>query len=178
MVEKNTFLLTTARGAEDSGGSELYMLLTEFGDSKSKITRTGVSGVLLVETELAHQEVIEMLKKMMEFEPWRARSMLRLIPLEKIVDIDLEIIKEAVKPLMEKIGPEESFRITVEKRHSDLSRAELIEAVASTTSRKVDLENPDWVVLVEVIRDTVGLSVVRPSQIISIVKVKRGDAPT
>ncbi len=176
MVEKNIFLLTTARGAEDSGGSEMYMLLTEFGDSKAKITRTGVSGVLLVETELPHQEVIEMLKKMMEFEPWRARSMLRLIPIEKIVDLDLEIIKETVKPLMEKIGTEESFRITIEKRHSELSRGDLIEAIASTTSRRVDLDNPDWVVLVEVIRDTIGLSVVRPSQVLSVVKVKRGDA--
>jgi len=176
LVEKNTFLLTTARGAEDSGGSEMYMLLTEFGDSRAKITRTGVSGVLLVETELLHQDVIEFLKKMMEFEPFRIRSMLRLIPVEKIVDLDLEMIKDEVKPLMEKIGPEESFRITIEKRHSDLSRGELIEAIASTTNRKVNLDNPDWVVLVEVIRDTVGLSVVRPSQIVSVVKVKRGDA--
>lgn len=154
----------------------MYMLLTEFGDSKAKVTRTGVSGVLLVETELPHQDVIEFLKKVMEFEPFRIRSMLRLIPVEKVVDLDLEMIKGEVKPLMEKIGPEESFRITVEKRHSDLSRGDLIEAIASTTSRKVDLENPDWVVLVEVIRDTVGLSVVRPAQIISVVKVKRGDA--
>src|SRR3989304_6513469 len=154
----------------------MYIILTEFGDSRAKITRTGVSGVLLVETELLHQDVIEFLKKMMEFEPFRIRSMLRLIPVEKVVDLDLEMIKDEVKPLMEKIGPEESFRITIEKRHSELSRGELIEVIASTTNRKVNLDNPDWVVLVEVIRDTVGLSVVRPSQIVSVVKVKRGDA--
>jgi len=152
------------------------MLLTEFGDSKAKITRTGVSGVLLVETELPHQEVIEMLKKMMEFEPWRARSMLRLIPVEKFTDADLDQIKEAVTPLLEKIGVDETFRITVEKRHSGLSRRDLIEAIASTTDRKVDLEDPHWVVLVEVVRDMVGISVVRPSQILSVVKAKRGDA--
>jgi tRNA acetyltransferase TAN1 len=175
MVEKSTLILTTARGAEDTGGSEMYMLLTEFGDSKAKITRTGVSGVLFVETEISHEEVIEMLKKMMEFEPWRARSMLRMMPIEKVVETDLDQISEAIKPLVEKIGVDESFRITVEKRHAAISRRDLIEAIASTTDRKVDLENPDWVVLVEVVQDVTGISVVRPSQILSVVKVKRGD---
>ncbi|MFQ6135031.1 MAG: THUMP domain-containing protein [Nitrososphaerales archaeon] len=175
MVAKNTFILTTHRGAENSASSEIYMLLTEFGDSKAKITRTKVSGVLMVETVLSHQDVIEMLKKMIESEPWRARSMLRLIPAEEMVDADLNQIVEAVQPMLERIGEEETFRITVEKRHSEISRNEIIEAVASKTVRKVDLENPDWVVLIEVIGGKAGVSVVRPEQILSVVKAKRGD---
>ncbi len=177
MVAKNTFILTTHRGAENSANSEIYLLLTEFGDSKAKITKTNVSGILMVETVLSHQDVIELLRKMIEFEPWRTRSMLRLIPAEVMVDADLNQIVEAVQPMLERIGEEESFRITIEKRHSTVSRNDIIEAVAEKTDRKVDLKNPDWIILIEVIGSKAGVSVVRPSQILSVVKAKRGDTP-
>jgi len=59
----------------------------------------------------------------------------------------------------------------VEKRHTQLSSREIIEAVASRIERKVRLENPDWIVLVEVLGGLTGISVVRPDQILSLVKV-------
>ncbi len=174
-MAKNIFILTTHRGAENSASSEVYLLLTEFGDSKAKITKTQVSGVLLVETALSSQDVMALLRKMIEVEPWRARSMLRLIPAEVMVEADLTQIVEAVEPMLERIGEEETFRITIEKRHTELSREEIIESVASKTTRKVDLKKPDWVVLIEVIGAQAAVSVVRPTQILSVVKAKRGD---
>jgi tRNA(Ser,Leu) C12 N-acetylase TAN1 len=39
----------------------------------------------------------------------------------------------------------------------------------------VDLEAPDWVVLVEVIRDVAGVSILKPSSVFSSVKAKRGE---
>lgn len=151
------------------------MLLTEFGDSRAKITSTGESGVLLVETILSHQEVIDMLKKIIEYEPWRIRSMLRLIPVEKMVDADLNQIVEAVKPMLERIGEAETFRVTVEKRRSNISREDIIQAIASLTDRKVDLDSPNWIVLVEMIKDVAGVAVIRPTLIMNIAKAKRGD---
>jgi len=175
MVVKNTFILTTFKGGENTAGSEVYMLLTEFGDSKAKISRTEVSGILLVETVLSHQEVIDTLNKIIEDEPWRVRSMLRIFPAERIIETDIEEIVGAIEPMLEKIGEDETFRVTIEKRRSDLSRHEIIEKVASKVTRKVNLENPNWVVLIEVIGNKTGVSVIKPSQIISVAKAKRGN---
>ena len=77
--------------------------------------------------------------------------------------------------MLERIGEDETFRITIEKRLSDLSRQEIIKEVASKTTRKVNLKNPNWVVLIEIIGNKTGISVVNPSQIISVTKAKRGD---
>jgi len=176
MVVKNTFIITTFKGGENTAGSEVYTLLTESGDSKAKISRTEVSGILLVETVLSHQEVIKTIKKIIEDEPWRVRSILRIFPVEQIIESEIEQIVETIQPMLEKIGEEETFRITIEKRLSDLSRQEIIEAVASKIDRKVNLENPNWVVLIEIIGNKTGISVVNPSQIISVTKSKRGDA--
>ncbi|MDP6641529.1 MAG: THUMP domain-containing protein [Nitrososphaerales archaeon] len=174
MVVKNTFILTTFKGGENTAGSEVYTLLAEFGDSKAKVSRTEVSGILLVKTVLSHQEVIETLKKIIEDEPWRVRSMLRIFPAEQIIETNIEEIVGAIQPMLEKIGEDETFRVTIEKRQSDLSRKEIIEAIASKITRKVDLENPNWVVLVEVIGNKTGVSVINPSHIISVTKSKRG----
>ena len=174
MVVKNTFILTTFKGGENTAGSEVYTLLAEFGDSKAKISRTEVSGILLVETVLSHQEVIETLKKIIEAEPWRVRSMLRIFPIEQVIETNIEEIVGAIQPILEKIGEDETFRVTVEKRQSDLSRKEIIDTIASKITRKVDLENPNWVVLVEVIGNKTGVSVINPSHIISVTKSKRG----
>lgn len=174
MIVKNTFILTTFKGGENTAGSEVYTLLAEFGDSKAKVSRTEVSGILLVKTVLSHQEVIETLKKIIEDEPWRVRSMLRIFPAEQIIETNIEEIVGAIQPMLEKIGEDETFRVTIEKRQSDLSRKEIIEAIASKITRKVDLENPNWVVLVEVIGNKTGVSVINPSHIISVTKSKRG----
>jgi len=153
----------------------VYTLLTELGDSKAKISRTEVPGILLAETVLSHQETIKTIKKIIEDEPWRIRSILRIFPAEQIIESEIEQIVGAIQSMLKKIGEDETFRITIEKRLSDLSRQEIIEAVASKIDRKVNLENPNWVVLIEIIGSKTGISVVNPSQIISVAKAKRGD---
>ena len=175
MVVKNTFIFTTFKGNENAAGSEMYMLLAEFGDSKAKISRTEVPGILFVETVLTHQKVITIIQKIIEDEPWRLRSMLRIFPAEQIIESEIEQIVKAIQPMLERIGEDETFRITIEKRLSDLSRQEIIKEVASKTTRKVNLKNPNWVVLIEIIGNKTGISVVNPSQIISVTKAKRGD---
>ena len=53
--------------------------------------------------------------------------------------------------------------------------SEIIAKVASEIDNKVDLENPDWIVLVEIIGKLVGISVLRPDEIFSSVIEKRHD---
>jgi len=71
-----------------------------------------------------------------------------------------------------RIGDSESFRITVEKRRTLLRSREIIDAVAADINRKVDLEHPDWVVLIEVVGRYTGVSVVRPDALLNVQKEK------
>jgi tRNA acetyltransferase TAN1 len=78
-------------------------------------------------------------------------------------------MRESIKELSSRIQELQTFRITVEKRHSQISSVDIIHGMASEISRKVDLSNPDWIVLVEVIQNVAGLSVIRPYHIFSVV---------
>ncbi|MCK4668737.1 RNA methyltransferase, partial [Candidatus Bathyarchaeota archaeon] len=66
----------------------------------------------------------------------------------------------------------ETFRVTVEKRFTQMSSREVIEATAVNVKRNVNLDNPDKILLVEIIGGLTGVSVIKPSYILSIIKEK------
>jgi len=113
-------------------------------------------------------------KELVNDEPWRVRYILRLIPIEFAFTEDgLDSIKSAAKRLASKMQKFETFRITVERRNTSLRSSEIIATVGSEIDNRVDLENPDWIVLVEIIGKLVGISVLRPKEIFSSVIEKR-----
>ena len=106
-------------------------------------------------------------------EPFRVRYILRIIPVGRVVDTKLDEIVKAVKDLSEAIGPGETFRITIEARDSPYSDKQLIDSLADVIDRKVDLASPDKIVLLEIFGEYAGVSVISPSEIVSIQKLKR-----
>jgi len=106
-------------------------------------------------------------------EPFKVRYIMRIIPVDRVVDTKVEDILGAVKELAPAIGPGETFRITIEARDSPYKDKELIDAIADAVDRKVDLEAPDKIVLLQVFGEYAGVSVISPHDILSIQKLKR-----
>jgi tRNA acetyltransferase TAN1 len=165
-------IVSTSRFREEEAQDEILDLLDMFGDSEAEAEITEIKGLLLAQTELDPFAVVDSLKELVASEPWRVRYILRVLPVEAVVPADIEAIKQAAKELVGKIG-KESFRITVEKRHSPLESIEVIKGVAGEIDTKVDLENPGWVVLVQIVGGQTGVSVIRPDQMFSSVVEKR-----
>ncbi len=165
-------LASTSRGYENDACSEFWFLLGEIGDRQSVVEKSDVSGLIVAKTALDPFRVIKDLRKMMNERPYEFRYTLKVVPIEVIVHTKLEEIKKASLKLAAGISENETFRVTVEKRHTKLPTKEVIEAVASGIDRKVSLENPDKIVLVEVLGGLTGVSVVKPDDILSIAKEK------
>lgn len=167
------FIATTYKGLEREAVAEVLAVLAKIGDPDATARATEVSGLMVGRTALDATKVPRMLYKMVEGEPWSLRLLLRFIPVEVVVKADLEELAKVASGLARRIGQTESFRVTVEKRHAHIGTKEIIEKVAGVVDRKVDLDDPDWVVLVEVVGEEAGVSVVRPDQVFSSVKAKR-----
>jgi tRNA acetyltransferase TAN1 len=118
--------------------------------------------------------VIENLREKLKKQPDEFRYILRVLPIEKVVFTNLEEIKNIMTELSSKISTNDKFRVTVEKRHTELSKKEIIEAVADIIESKVDLKKPDKIVLIEVLGGITGISVIRPNDIFSVNKEKKG----
>ena len=98
---------------------------------------------------------------------------MRIIPVDKVVDTKLDNIVSEVKVLSGSIGTSETFRITIEARDSPYSDKQLIGAIADAVDRKVSLESPDKVVLLQIFGEYSCISVLSPGAIVSIQKLKR-----
>ena len=169
-------IASTYRHREEDAQNELHEILELFGDPKPGSDITELVGLLVGHTALEPIEVVKRIKKLVRNEPWRIRYILRLLPIEfAFTEEGLDSITTAVRKLTSKMKKLDTFRITVERRNTLLSSSEIITKVASIIENKVDLENPDWIVLVEIIGKLVGISVIRPNEIFSSVIEKRRD---
>jgi tRNA acetyltransferase TAN1 len=137
------------------------------GDSFAEVQCTSVSGLLRCLTHIELFSLSGMLSDLLKEEPWRFRSVLRILPIEKVTKAEIDIIHKCSREISERIPPSQTFRITIEKRHNSMKSIDLIRAIASDIERKVDLSNPDWIVLVEIIQNVAGLSVIKPHQVFS-----------
>ncbi|MBC7120086.1 MAG: threonylcarbamoyl-AMP synthase [Candidatus Methanosuratus sp.] len=167
--EKFNIIVTTQRGNERHCMRELVMLSGETG---IRFTRTGFPGLLKVEVKSDPVEFCRGLASILSEDPWRARFVQKIIPVQAVTRADPSEIRSAVRQLSGVIPYGASFRITVHKRGSEVRSSELIREGAREVERKVDLENPDWIVNIEIIRELAGVSVIKPSDIVSITKMQ------
>lgn len=166
-------LVTCARHFEEETKNELKSILQGLGDPDPQITITEYSGILTVNTAINPLDVIKKIRDKLEDEPWSIRYTLRAIPVFATVATDAKSIADAALGQTQKIGPDETYRITIEKRNSDISSSEIISQIADNVKNKVSLKDHDWVVLVEVLGAVTGVSVLRGGDILSVQKTKR-----
>lgn len=172
MIKDFNLLATTSRGTEAKACSELRFLLEEIGDVKAEVSRTGVSGLIAARTTLNPVEVVKKFRSILLERSYVFRYTLRVIPIEKVVGTDLVEIELAATELGAKMGEKESFRITVEKRFTGTPTQSIIEAAASNIKRKVSLEKPDKILLIEVVGRLTGISLLNPDDVLSVMKEK------
>lgn len=172
MLRDFNLLATTSRGNERDACSELSYLLGETDDSAPNVEKTGISGLIAAKTASNPFEVIEKLREILRERPYEFRYTLRIIPIEKVVPTDLGEIQRVATELSSKIGENETFRITVEKRFTAMPSRNIIEEVAANIKRKVDLSKPDKILLIEVVGGLTGISVIKPDDILSVMREK------
>ncbi|MCW4009916.1 MAG: THUMP domain-containing protein [Candidatus Bathyarchaeota archaeon] len=160
------------RGNERQMCYELSFLLKEAGDAEPKVDKTGIRGLVVAKTALTPVEAVEKLHSLLQERPFEFRYALRIIPIEKVVHTELEEIKNAATELITGLEETETFRVTVEKRFTNIHSRDLIEAVAANVKNKVELEKPDKVLLIEVLGGFTGVSLLKPQDIISVQKEK------
>jgi len=176
ILRNYNLLVSCPRERERAATSEIrYFIGDLLGDTELKISRTPVSGLLACKTSLDPFEVINRLKEYATENPYQFRFAIRFTPLEECVDSEITKIVEATQKLLPKIGEEESFRVTVRRRHTELENMEVVTAVAHVIPRNVNLDAPDKTVLVEIVGNWTGISVLNEKADILSIMTMRDD---
>ncbi len=165
-------VITSAKGLEARASAEFKEIALLSGIRKVSMERSAYDGVVEVEAENP-KNLIAFLANFVRSEPFKVRYIMRVIPVDKVVDTKMEAITKAVKELSAHIAEGETFRITIEPRDSPYSEKQLIDAIADVVDRKVSLDSPDKVVLLQIFGEYACVTVTAPHDILSISKLKR-----
>ena len=166
-------MATCSRHLEEEACEEIAGIIQKLGDDHPRIGKSSFSGIIEVDTKIDSLVVISEIKKIILDEPWRMRYCHRFIPINQTTSSTLENIEESVKNQIKVMKDTETYRITIEKRGSELSSQELIDYIANIIPNKVSLENYDWIVMIQIIGGITGISVLKEQDIISTLKLKR-----
>ena len=166
-------IITCARCLESETKNEIKKILGELGDQKPEILNVGMRGILMVDTIIEPSKIIDWVRNKIVEEPWLIRYCLRIIPIQSITETNIDKIKQSVIKLKDSIQKNNSYRITIEKRNTSLSTNEIITEVAKIFPNKVSLNKPDLIVLIEILGDKTGISILKDSELFSLDKSKR-----
>jgi len=144
-------IITCARSLESETKNEISKILDELGDQEPEILNVGMRGILMVNNIIEPSKIIDNVKNKMIEEPRLIRYCLRIIPIQMITETEIDKIKQNVIKLKDMIQKNDSYRITIEKRNTSISSNEIITEIAKIFPNKVSLNQPDWIILIEIL---------------------------
>jgi len=166
-------IITCARSLESETKNEIKKILGELGDQEPEILNVGMRGILMVNTIIEPSKIIDYVKNKIIEEPWLIRYCLRIIPIQMITETEIDKIKQNVIKLKDTIQKNDSYRITIEKRNTNISSNEIITEIAKIFPNKVSLNEPDWIILIEILGNETGISILKNGGMFSLDKAKR-----
>jgi len=173
LLKDFNLLVSTSRGNERNACSEMWYLIGEAGDRTVVVERTQVIGLVVARTKIEPVTAIDRLRSLLLERPWEFRYTLKVTPITGTVASDPKEIADFAAKLSETMKKDEKYRITVEKRRTSISGRALIDAVAERIDREVDLDEPDKIVLIQIVGEITGVSVIPPDKILSVEREKR-----
>jgi len=153
---------------------EIVARLRTLTDVAPDVMQTLARGILAVRVAIDPREVVRRLRALCERQPRAFRYTLKWVPVDRWSRPELPAMREAIAQLRCRIGPNETWRMTVERR-TDTTRLDphlVIRSMAELVDARVDLTHPDKIVLVQLFDDWASFSVVAPSETLSVVKTR------
>ncbi|NOJ29525.1 MAG: RNA methyltransferase [Nitrososphaeraceae archaeon] len=168
-------LVTTPRFREEKAVEELLDLLSGIYVAKDiEIKLTNISGLITCYIKEDPFKIVEKFKEILRESPWTFRYILRVIPIEIVLETKPDVLEKEILALVDdRISADQTYKILIEKRHSNLRSSDIIKQIASKICFKVNLTRPDWMILIEILGPVSGISLLKEYQIFSSVLEKR-----
>jgi len=167
-VKNFNLLVSSSRYNETNAKAELWFTLLMCGDKYPIISDLEFSGLITALTSLNAKDVIQKIKNILNDDPNFFQYILKIIPIDFVCETKVTVIKEIVQQnYYNFIDKNESFRISLKRRnHESINRNNFIDIIAEKINNKVDLENPDKIIRIEILGNSCGITFLKPSDIL------------
>ncbi|MFX1374888.1 MAG: THUMP domain-containing protein [Promethearchaeota archaeon] len=168
-------LISTSRFNETNASTELWFTLLLCGDSYPIISRLSFSGLIVALTNIDAKRIIQKIQKILKKNPSFFQYILKIIPIDFICETNIKILSNLITEHYKSFIKEgESFKIVLKRRkHEKIERGNLIERIAEDINHKVDLENPDKTIRIEVLGNFCGVSFLDQNDIIRLGNLRK-----
>lgn len=161
-------LISTSRFNETNAKAELWFTLLMCGDKYPIISNLEYSGLFTALSNLTGRVLIKKIKKILIDNPKFFQYIIKIIPIDFICETSVKFIIEFIENNYPKfLIADNTFKIDLIRRKSQIiERDVLIEAVAKKIENRVDLDNPDITIRIELLGNVSGISFLSPEDII------------
>ncbi len=127
-----------------------------------RVIKTRYRGLFLIEADE---------KALQKIRDYETTAICKVIPLDTVVSAQLpQIVKGSIDTAQEKLNQGESFAVRCNRRGFHIPSNEIEREIGSRIveilKNPVDLNNPDKIVLIEIIDQKAGISVLKDSEIL------------
>ncbi len=163
-------LLSCRRFQEAESCQELRRIIDEdpsFG-SLEWCKLTGISCLVVANIEEDPHKFVTRLGQIAKKMPWIFQDLLKIQPIDLVVESTMEGIRAGSKKLANKMTKTSTFRVNLNRRDTELDRDKLLHEIAIQFPGKVDLEKYEWIVAVEVLGPITGLALLREDEVVTL----------
>ena len=168
-----SFLISSQRSVERDALSEAFYVISDILKYDLKPLKSRVPGLSILRLTDESFNALDIMSEIKDYitENGPLLACLKIVPLECLIKTDLpQIILQASERARVKILPSNLWRLTVNKRQSNLRTFQVISEVAKEINWGiVNLTNPEFEIRIEIVRDLTGISVMKPGSEISMV---------
>ena len=128
---------------------------------------TGISSLVVAQVDCDCHDFVKRLAQIVKNMPWSVRVLLKIQPIDLVVESSLKAIRAGAHQLAERMPKEAKFRVNLHRRDTDLERETLLREVAVQFPGEVDLEDYEWICAVELLGPVTGLALIREEEILT-----------
>ncbi|MFW9941361.1 MAG: THUMP domain-containing protein [Candidatus Thorarchaeota archaeon] len=153
----------------------MWFTLLICGDNYPIISKLTFPGLISVLTNIDAKKAIRKIQQILRKDPHYFQFVLKIIPIDFICETNIKIITNLIQNHSKTFIKEgDSFKIMIKRRkHEKIERNFLIERIASNINNKVDLDNPDKIIRLEVLGNFCGVSFLEKNDIIRVRALKK-----
>lgn len=167
MQKDFNFLISYPRFHERDAIAEIWYVFSNIGEEDVRAERTPFPGLLTAKSSSDPIDTVIKLRNLLNEDPTIIRFTLKYIPIEIVIETSLERIIQITQEFGKRIALDENFRITIKNRRSSFESQELIIKVAEFIDRQVNLTCPDRILMIQILGDITGMSLLKPEFVIS-----------
>ena len=163
-------LISTSRYNETNAKAELWFTLLMCGDKYPIISTSNYPGLITALSNIEAKEIIIKIKEILKEDPHFFQYILKILPIDFICELKIQTIKKVVEDNYKKyINDGETFAIHLKRRKNEQIRRDLlIETVARKIENKVNLNNPNKIILIELLGNICGISFIKKEDIVKV----------